>query len=88
MSEYSISQWILFFIWYCFVGWIWESCYVSMVQGIKTKQWRWINRGFLNGPFLPIYGSAAVVILIATIPVKEQLWLVYVFGALDRKSVV
>ena len=82
MSEYSISQWILFFIWYCFVGWIWESCYVSMVQGIKTKQWRWINRGFLNGPFLPIYGSAAVVILIATIPVKEQLWLVYVFGAL------
>lgn len=82
MFEYNISQWVLFFMWYCFVGWVWESCYVSAVQGIKTKRWRWINRGFLNGPFLPIYGSAAVVILIATIPVKEYLWLVYIFGAL------
>lgn len=55
---------------------------MSIVQGIKTKHWKWINRGFLNGPFLPIYGSAAVVILIATIPVKENVWLVYLGAAL------
>lgn len=82
MYAYSISEWVLFFAWYCFVGWIWESCYVSVVKGVTTKQWKWINRGFLNGPFLPIYGSAAVVILLATIPVKEKIWLVYVSAAL------
>lgn len=82
MYTYSISQWLLFFAWYCFLGWIWESCYVSVVKGLKTKQWKWINRGFLNGPFLPIYGSAAIVILLATIPVKENVWLVYFCAAL------
>lgn len=82
MFTYSISQWVLFFMWYCFVGWIWESCYVSVVKGFKAKQWKWINRGFLHGPFLPIYGSAAVVILIATIPVKDNVWLVYLGAAL------
>lgn len=82
MYAYSISQWILFFAWYCFLGWIWESCYVSVVKGVKTKQWKWINRGFLNGPFLPIYGSAAIVILLATIPVKETVWMVYLAAAL------
>ena len=82
MYSYSISQWVIFFVWYCFVGWIWESCYVSVVQWLKTKHWKFINRGFLNGPFLPIYGSAAIVILIATIPVKEHTWMVYIAGAL------
>lgn len=81
MYAYTISQWVIFFAWYCFVGWIWECCYVSIVQGIKTKKWRFINRGFLNGPFLPIYGTAAVTILLATIPVKEYTWMVYIAGA-------
>ena len=35
---------------YAFFGWIWEACYVS----VRNK--RGVNRGFLNGPFLPIYG--------------------------------
>lgn len=81
MYQYSISQWILFFLWYCFVGWIWESCYVSVRKAIENKKWEFINRGFLHGPFLPIYGMAAIVILIATIPVKEQLLFVYIGGA-------
>lgn len=82
MYPYSISQWVLFFVWYCLVGWIWESFYVSICQAIKNKRWEFINRGFLHGPFLPIYGSAATVILLATIPVKTQWWMVYLFGAL------
>lgn len=81
MYTYSISQWVIFFTWYCFIGWIWESCYVSVVKGFKTKHWQFINRGFLNGPFLPIYGFAAVTILIATIPVKDRIWMVYLAGA-------
>ena len=41
-----------FFI-YSFFGWIYESVYVSICK--KT----WVNRGFLNGPIIPIYGFGA-----------------------------
>lgn len=47
-----------FFI-YSFFGWIYESTYVS----IREK--KWVNRGFLNGPVIPIYGSAATLLYIA-----------------------
>lgn len=80
MYNYSMNQWILFFFIYCFFGWIWECCYVAVVRFIKTKKWELVNRGFLNGPFLPIYGSAAMVILLATIPVKDHIPLVFFFG--------
>lgn len=72
--DYTVTQWLLFFFIYCFLGWIWESCYVS----IKERQW--INRGFMHGPMLPIYGSGAIIVLLATIPVKENLFLVFLFG--------
>ena len=48
---YSILQWMMFFYLYCFLGWIWETLYVSVIQG------HWVNRGFMHGPFLPIYGT-------------------------------
>lgn len=36
--------------------------------------------GFLHGPFLPIYGSGAIVILLSTIGVRDNLLLIYLFG--------
>ena len=74
MQSYYLSQWIIFFFLYSFVGWIWESCYVS------AKKRRWVNRGFMHGPMLPLYGSGAVVILIATIPVRGNIVFVFLLG--------
>lgn len=74
MQEYDLSQWMLFFFIYSFIGWVWESCYVSL------RKRRWVNRGFMHGPMLPIYGSGAVVILISTIGVRENPWLIFIFG--------
>lgn len=74
MHTYELNEWILFFFFYCFAGWIWECCYVSI------KQHHWVNRGFMHGPLLPIYGSGAVVVLAATVPVKEHIPLVFLFG--------
>lgn len=74
MSHYTLSQWILFFFFYCFCGWIWESCLVSVQK--KT----WVNRGFLHGPLLPIYGSGALIILLATLSVQDNLFLVFLLG--------
>lgn len=82
MYHYTPTQWILFFFWYCFLGWIWECCYVSALNVWKTKKWRFINRGFLHGPAIPIYGFTAVFILIATISVRENVAAIFLFGAL------
>ena len=76
MHVYSAGQWVLLFFFYCFCGWVWESCYVSVCQR------RWVNRGFLRGPLLPIYGSGAIIILFATLPVAGNLWLVWLLGML------
>ena len=74
MYVYTLGQWLLFFYLYCFLGWVWESCYVSL------KQRRWVNRGFLRGPLLPIYGFGAVLILWATLPVRQSLALIFLLG--------
>jgi len=71
---YSLPQWLLIFFTYCVLGWIWESCYVSALEH------RWVNRGFLYGPWLPIYGSGAVIILIFVLPVQDHLFLVFLAG--------
>lgn len=74
MYEYTWYQWILFFFCYCFFGWIFESTYVSL----KTKHF--VNRGFLRLPMLPLYGTGAVMMLFVSLPVKDNLILVYCFG--------
>lgn len=74
MKVYTLSQWLLFFFLYSFFGWIWESGYVSV------RKHRWVNRGFMHGPMLPLYGSGAVSVLIITLPVRENLPLVFIMG--------
>ena len=32
MYVYTPGQWALLFFFYCFCGWVWESCYVSAKQ--------------------------------------------------------
>lgn len=80
MYHYNLQEWLLFFFIYCFLGWCWESCYVS------AKKRQWVNRGFMNGPFLPIYGFGALSVLIATLPVRPFPVLVFVFGMLGATA--
>lgn len=56
---------LMYFFFYSFLGWVWESAYVSVLKR------HWTNRGFLTGPMLPIYGSGAVVMLCTTYPVRS-----------------
>lgn len=74
MGEYKLVQWILFFFLYCFAGWLWECFYVS------AKEKKWVNRGFLNGPFLPIYGFGAVIVLMITLPFQESIVGIFLAG--------
>jgi uncharacterized membrane protein len=45
---------IFYFMVYGFCGWVMECCYVRAGGGV------WINRGFLHGPFIPLYGAGAL----------------------------
>lgn len=74
MYNYRISEWICFFIIYCFIGWFGESIYVSFEYRKR------VNRGFLNGPFLPIYGFGAIIMLFAAIPVRNNVLLIFLCG--------
>ncbi len=76
MYTYNLMQWLMFFYTYCFFGWCFESTYVSLKNG------RLVNRGFLNGPFLPLYGFGAISVLFAALPFRENPVWVYVVGAL------
>ena len=74
MFQYTIVQWLFFFYFYCFFGWCFESAYVS----IKEKHF--VNRGFMKGPFLPLYGSGAIMMLVVSKPFETNLVLVYLAG--------
>lgn len=55
---YSVTSLILMFFIGCFIGWLWEFIYKFIEIG------EFVNRGVLHGPWLPIYGTGAVMILI------------------------
>lgn len=76
MFNYSMYQWLLFFYFYCFFGWCFESAYVS----IKSK--KLVNRGFMRGPFLPLYGSGAIMMLVVSMPFRDNILLTYVAGVI------
>ena len=62
---------LLFFV-YAFLGWGCEVAFAACKQG------RFVNRGFLNGPLCPIYGFGVTGVVLALMPVKDNLPLLYV----------
>ncbi|MCM1153813.1 MAG: hypothetical protein NC314_11860 [Roseburia sp.] len=74
MFQYSMTQWLFFFYTYCFLGWCFESTYVSI------KDRKLINRGFMRGPFLPLYGSGAIMMFVVSMPFQDNVVLTYFAG--------
>lgn len=68
---YHLINW---FILYSFFGWLWETCYVS------AKRRKYVNRGFINGPFCTIYGCGAVSVYVILKPVSGNLLWLYLGG--------
>ena len=80
MFTYTWYQWILLFFCYAFIGWCFESTYVSLAQK------KLVNRGFLRGPILPIYGFGAIFILMATLPVRSSPSAVFFIGMITATA--
>lgn len=80
MYQYTVIQWLFFFYFYCFFGWIFESTFVS----VKSR--KFVNRGFMRGPFLPIYGSGAVMMLVVSMPFQDNIFLTYIAGCIGATA--
>lgn len=50
---------VIMFMLYATIGWFWETPFVSISQK------KLINRGFLHGPYIPIYGLASITIMLS-----------------------
>ena len=74
MFGYNGVQWLFLFYCYCFAGWCFESVFVSL------KSHKWVNSGFMRGPFLPLYGSGAIMMLVVSMPYADNIPLTYVAG--------
>ena len=77
-----ITQCFVEFIFYSFLGWIWESIYCT------AKEKKWADRGFLFGPICPIYGSCVVLtsVLFSLVPALSDpefpLWAIFILCCL------
>lgn len=63
------ALWVFFV--YAFLGWCTEVSYAA------TKSGKFVNRGFLNGPWCPIYGFGVVIVLAFLEPLKDNLFLLF-----------
>lgn len=77
MHLFSPLQWVLLFYVCCFFGWCLESVVVS------CQQHKFVNRGFLHGPMIPLYGFGALMILAVAVPLQQVFdnpFVIYVCG--------
>lgn len=63
---------LLYFFTYGFLGWCTEVAYAT------TKERRFVNRGFLNGPICPIYGVGVSVVIHFLSPLSGNMIFLYV----------
>ena len=71
---FTFSEIIVLFFTYSVIGWIWETIYCSL------KDHHYDYRGFLFGPYCPVYGFAVTTILIFTYHIQDNLFLLYIVG--------
>ena len=73
LSLYEIA---MYFFLYSFLGWCSEVIFATLKTG------KFVNRGFLNGPVCPIYGTGVVLLLLALTPLRKYAWAVFLAAAL------
>ena len=74
MENFHIEHWVFMFFLYVMIGWVYESTVESLYHR------KFINRGSLKGPYIPIYGVGACVILLVALPFKNNGFLVFFSG--------
>ncbi len=73
---FPIYKLFFYFIIYSFLGWCTEVIYAAFKRG------KFVNRGFLNGPFCPVYGFGALILIVVLNPIKNNMPLLFIFSIL------
>ncbi len=80
MFNYLPLQWLFLFFFYSLFGWCFESAYVSVLNK------RLVNRGFMRGPFLPLYGAGGIMMLVVSKPYYDNIILVFIAGCIGATA--
>lgn len=81
ISGISFCDILVYFLLYSIVGYMLEVVYAALVLG------KFVNRGFLNGPWCPIYGFGMVIVAITLRPVSQNLFMLFI-GSFIVTSVI
>ncbi len=81
ISGISFCDILVYFLLYSIVGYMLEVVYAALVLG------KFVNRGFLNGPWCPIYGFGMVIVAITLKPVSQNLFMLFI-GSVIVTSVI
>lgn len=76
LRHYSVTSLILMFFSLSLIGWLWEVSLHLISDGT------FVNRGVLHGPWLPIYGTGGILILLALTKLRKKPWLEFLGGVL------
>lgn len=77
--ENFLNLFFIFFI-YSFIGWIIETFYVTLREYVMYKKTKLANRGFLIGPYCPIYGLSSILMVALLSKYKEDILILFVVG--------
>ncbi|MCI8272910.1 MAG: putative ABC transporter permease [Clostridia bacterium] len=84
----EIEQYIALFFIYSFAGWLMESVgesvkgFLGIAAEENTSKKRFVNRGFLIGPYCPIYGAGVLLITILLEKYNNDIWIIFFMSLL------
>ena len=64
-----VTTLVLLFFLFSIIGWCWEVVLHLLSEGT------FVNRGVLHGPWLPIYGTGGVLVLLTLYKLRDKPWL-------------
>jgi len=70
----QIGMLVIYFSIFSFIGWLCEVLYCSILSK------KLVNRGFLAGPFCPVYGFGALFVICLLKPVEASIPIVFLSG--------
>lgn len=76
LNDFNVFLIILYFSIYSFLGWIIEVLYAYWNQGF------FVNRGFLYGPFCPIYGSGITLVVFLLDKFKTNILILFILATI------
>lgn len=80
MDNLGFSQIVLYMALYSFIGWVVEV----IVCSFEAK--KFVNRGFFYGPYCPIYGVGAIIIILIAQPLSRNPALVFLVSLLSTTA--